>query len=199
MSRIRSKLTYANVMSTVAVFIALGGSSYAALTITSRDVKNNSLTYRDLKRNTLGGSRIKESRLGTVPRARNAARVGGLSAERLLLKCPSGTLPAVGTCAEITVRAATDYEAAVGVCRTTDTRRSAGRRLPTHQELLGAVAASQISLTPGGELTANVYPAADPSDPLNVLVMTTETGGVAVTTNTFAGRKPYRCVVDPLN
>ena len=57
MSRIRDKLTYANVMSTVAVFVALGGSSYAALTITGRDVKNSSLTYRDLKRNTLGGSR----------------------------------------------------------------------------------------------------------------------------------------------
>ena len=90
MSRIRDKLTYANVMSTVAVFVALGGSSYAALTITGRDVKNSSLTARDLKRNTLGGSRIKESRLGTVPRARNAARVGGLSASRLLVKMPGG-------------------------------------------------------------------------------------------------------------
>ena len=199
MGRIRSKLTYANVMSTVAVFVALGGSSYAALTISGRDVKNNSLTYRDLKRNTLGGSRVKESRLGTVPRARNAARVGGLSAERLLVKCPNGTLPVVGTCAEINPRSATDYEAAVGVCRTTNTPSTPGRRLPTHQELLGAVAASQINLSPGGEMTANVYPAPDPSDPLNVLVMTTETGGVALTTNTFAGRKPYRCVVDPLN
>ncbi len=67
MRRLRAKLTYANVMSTLAVFIALGGSSYAALKITGRDVKNSSLTYKDLKRNTLGGSRIRESRLGTVP------------------------------------------------------------------------------------------------------------------------------------
>ena len=57
----RKRLTYANVMATLAVFIALGGSSYAALTITGRDVANNSLTYKDLKRNTLGSSRIKES------------------------------------------------------------------------------------------------------------------------------------------
>jgi hypothetical protein len=186
-------------MSTVAVFVALGGSSYAALAITGRDVKNSSLTYRDLKRNTLGGSRIRESRLGTVPRAKNSARVGGLSAGRLLVKCPRGTLPAVGTCAEVKSRAATDYEAAVGVCRTTNTPSTPGRRLPSHQELLGAVAASQIALTPGGEMTGDIYPAADPSDPLNVLVMTTETGGVALTPDTFAGRKPYRCVVDPLN
>ena len=45
-NRLRGKLTYANVMSTVAVFVALGGSSYAALTITGRDVKNSSLTYQ---------------------------------------------------------------------------------------------------------------------------------------------------------
>ena len=30
--KLRQRLTYANVMSTLAVFIALGGSSYAALT-----------------------------------------------------------------------------------------------------------------------------------------------------------------------
>ena len=62
---IKQRLTYANVMATVAVFIALGGSSYAALSITGRDVQNGSLTYRDLKRNTLGGSRIKESQPGS--------------------------------------------------------------------------------------------------------------------------------------
>ncbi len=60
----RRHLSYANVMATVAVFIALGGSSYAALTITGADVRNGSLTKRDLRKNTLDGSRIKESRLG---------------------------------------------------------------------------------------------------------------------------------------
>ena len=199
MSRFRNKLTYANVMATVAVFIALGGSSYAALTITGRDVKNSSLTYRDLKRNTLGGSRVKESKLKTVPRARNAARVGGLTAERLLLKCPAGTAPITSTCVETRARQAVPYGTAVGICLSVDTPKTPGRRLPTHQELLAAQSYAQITLTPGGELTANVYPAANPSDPLNVLVMITETGRVAVTPDTFAGRKPYRCVVDPLN
>jgi hypothetical protein len=32
-SKLRSRLTYANVMATVAAFVALGGSSYAALTV----------------------------------------------------------------------------------------------------------------------------------------------------------------------
>ena len=76
---LRRRLSYANVMATLAVFIALGGSSYAALTISGRDVVNGSLTNRDLKRDTLGGSRIKESRLGQVKRARNADRLGGVT------------------------------------------------------------------------------------------------------------------------
>ncbi len=199
MKRIRSNLTYANVMSTVAVFVAIGGSSYAALTITGRDVKNGSLTYRDVKRNTLGGSRIKESRLGTVPRARNALRLNGVPAARLLVRCPGGTVPTTGTCAEVAARPALPYGAAVDACRSTNFRSTPGRRVPTHQELLGALSFEQIVLAPGGELTANVYPAADPTDPLNVLFMTNEAGETSITPDTFAGGKPFRCVVDPLN
>jgi hypothetical protein len=47
--KLGSRLTYANVMATLAVFIALGGSSYAALRITGRDVRDNSLTGADIK------------------------------------------------------------------------------------------------------------------------------------------------------
>ena len=35
--RIRPHLSYANVMSTVAVFVALGGSSYAAVTLNGQE------------------------------------------------------------------------------------------------------------------------------------------------------------------
>ncbi len=199
MKRSEGKLTYANVMSTVAVFVALGGSSYAAFTISGRDVKDGSLTARDIKRNALGGDRIKESRLATVPRARNALRLNGVSAARLLVRCPRDTVPTAGTCAEISVRPALAYGAAVDACRSTDFRFTPGRRVPTHQELVGALSFEQIVLAPGGELTANVYPATDPAEPLNVLFVTTETGRVGITPDTFAGAKPFRCVVDPLN
>ena len=40
---LRSRLTYANVMSTLAVFIALGGSSYAAVSLNGRDLKHRSV------------------------------------------------------------------------------------------------------------------------------------------------------------
>jgi hypothetical protein len=49
----RKKLTYANVMATVAVFVALGGSSYAAVTITGKDIKDGTVTGKDVKDRSL--------------------------------------------------------------------------------------------------------------------------------------------------
>src|SRR2546423_11181088 len=80
---LRRTLSYSNVMATLAVLIALGGSSYAALSITGRNVKDGSLTFRDLRGNTVRGAQISESTLGRVPRARNADRLNGVTASRL--------------------------------------------------------------------------------------------------------------------
>ncbi len=148
LENLRQRLTYANVMSTVAVFVALGGSSYAALKIDSGDIANNSvrgvdvrnrtLSERDVKRNTLGGRSIKESRLGKVPRAsrrrppRRPRRQGSSFSA-----VPSGTFPIADVCVETTARAAAAYGTAVNQCASTgapagpgktvaDARRAAG-------------------------------------------------------------------------
>jgi hypothetical protein len=47
--RLWRRLTYANVMATIAVFISLGGSSWAVLRITGKNVANNSLTGADIR------------------------------------------------------------------------------------------------------------------------------------------------------
>lgn len=195
---IKQRLTYANVMATIAVFIALGGSSYAALSITGRDVRNSSLTYRDLKRNTLGGSRIKESQLGRVPRARNAERLNGVSAARLLVKCPEGTTPVYDVCVETGVRGPAPYREAALACEEVGTPSAPGRRLPNHDELLTAVGNPGVTIAPAGELTREVFPAATPGQ-VQVLYVTDDVGSVALTPNTAAGAKPFRCVTDPLN
>ena len=44
---------YANVTATLALFVALGGTSYAAATISSADVQNGSLTGADVKNESL--------------------------------------------------------------------------------------------------------------------------------------------------
>ena len=125
----RQGWSYTNVMSTVAVFIALGGSSYAALEIKSADIANNSvrgvdvrnrsLKERDVKRNALSGRSIRESRLGRVPRARDADLLTGMSAADLLLKCPAGTFPIADVCAETASRQPASYGVAVIECANT--------------------------------------------------------------------------------
>ena len=199
MSALRRHLTYANVMATVAVFIALGGSSYAALSLTGRDIKDRSLAQRELKRNTLGTSRIKESRLGTVPRARNADRLNGVRATRFLVRCPEGTVPVSDVCLEETSRAPAPYGTAAVECESTDRRSGLGRRLPSHDELTTAIGDFNIVLAPGGELTRNVYPSASSPGRVDVLYITDDVGSVGVTPNTAAGAKAFRCVADPLN
>ena len=61
---LRAHLTYANVTATLALFVALGGSAYAAATITGRDVRNNSLTGRDVR--SLTSKDVKDGSLRAV-------------------------------------------------------------------------------------------------------------------------------------
>ena len=66
----------------VALFVALGGSAAAAIVITGRNIKNNTvegadikngaLASRDMKKDSIGGVAILESRLKTVPSASQA-------------------------------------------------------------------------------------------------------------------------------
>jgi hypothetical protein len=62
----RRQLSYANVMATVAVFIALGGSSYAAIKITGKNVTDGTLTGADVKNSSLTGTDIKNKSLTAV-------------------------------------------------------------------------------------------------------------------------------------
>jgi hypothetical protein len=62
----RQRLSYANVMATVAVFIALGGSSYAAVKITGKDVKDGTLTGVDVKSSSLAGSDIRSGAVASA-------------------------------------------------------------------------------------------------------------------------------------
>lgn len=195
--RLRQRLTYANAMSTLAVFIALGGSSYAAITISGASIENRSIPAKKLKRNSITGKEVRESRLNRVPRAKTAERLGGFSAAQLRVHCPSDTFPSADVCVERTARAASSYGSAVLQCAQVGTPAGPGRRLPTHGELTAALTA--VALAPGGELTSNVYPSAGDPGRLDVLVVMDQVGGVTVTPNTAAGGRAYRCVTDPLN
>ena len=193
---LRRRMTYANVMSTLAVFIALGGSAYAVGKISGSQLKNRSVSGKKLKRNTVGGSTVKESRLGRVPlasRANNALRLQGLDAGKLLLNCPAGTQYQSDVCIELKPRSpAAPYGIARVECE------GANRRLPLYQELAGLLDDVSVQFQEGtGELVSEVVQ--NPSDPTRVraLVITDRTGAVTTVPGTVAGSRPYRCATDP--
>jgi hypothetical protein len=66
-SRIRSRLTYANVMATIAVFIALGGGAYAATKLPA-----NSVATKQLKKNAVTGTKIRANAV-TSPKVKDGS------------------------------------------------------------------------------------------------------------------------------
>jgi len=69
-------------LSLVALFVALGGTGYAAVKINGKNIKNGTVDGKKLKSKTVGGGKVKsntltgaqidESKLGTVPNAAKA-------------------------------------------------------------------------------------------------------------------------------
>src|SRR5215213_6439022 len=105
MRELRGRLTYANAMATIAVFIALGGTSYAisklpknsvgtkqlkknAVTtpkikngaVTAAKIKDGAITGAKIQDGAITGAKIQTSSLGTVPTAANANALDGRAA-----------------------------------------------------------------------------------------------------------------------
>ena len=66
------RFSYANVMSTLAVFLALGGAAYAVAKIDGGDLEKHSVKGNKLVNNTIKGKQVNESKLGKVPSAVHA-------------------------------------------------------------------------------------------------------------------------------
>jgi hypothetical protein len=68
----------------LALFVALGGTGYAAVKINGKNIKNKTISGKKVKKNTLTGTQIRESKLGKVPKAKvadSAATAGALSGQ----------------------------------------------------------------------------------------------------------------------
>lgn len=68
----RPKLTFANVIALIALFIALGGTVYAAAKINGRTIRKGSIPADRVKADGLTSLQINEQLLGTVPNAAKA-------------------------------------------------------------------------------------------------------------------------------
>ncbi len=79
MRKIRRRLTYANVIATLALFIAIGGASALAASklaknsVGTKQIKNGSVTGIKIKKGTITGTNINLAKLGTVPSATTAS------------------------------------------------------------------------------------------------------------------------------
>jgi hypothetical protein len=96
---IRPRLTFANVVSVIALFVALGGTGLAASqlgknsvgskqlkknAVTTAKVKKEAITAAKVKAGTLTGTQINASTLGTVPSAQQANSLSALEPTHLV-------------------------------------------------------------------------------------------------------------------
>jgi hypothetical protein len=77
MRRIKGKLSYANLISTLCLFLLLGGGAYAATrlpknSVDTKQIKNGAVTGAKIKPQTITGTNINLAKLGTVPTASQA-------------------------------------------------------------------------------------------------------------------------------
>jgi len=112
--KLRDKLTYANVMASIAVLIALSGSAYAALrvppnsvgsrqlkaaSVTTGKIANGAITAAKVAESSLTGAEINLPALGTVPQAANAANAANASTvSGHAASCPAETTLIRGLC-----------------------------------------------------------------------------------------------------
>jgi hypothetical protein len=95
MSEKRRRLTYANVMSSIAVLLCLSGTAVAAVTIDGSSIDNRSIAGKKLIKNTVTGAEVKERTLRRVP---NSHKIDGRRVYRIARNIPSvsnGTAPLV--------------------------------------------------------------------------------------------------------
>lgn len=81
------------IISIIALFVALGGTSYAAVKLNGKNIKKGTVSGSALKKNTLTGTQIRESKLGKVPSAAVADRA--LSADTAVSAASAATLAGI--------------------------------------------------------------------------------------------------------
>jgi hypothetical protein len=209
----RPRLTYANVVATLALVLAIGGTSYAAVTISGKNIKNRSVAGKKLKKNTVTGTEVNESKLGQVPTAKqadnatqaanaatadtaagsttsaNASKLGGATPESYRVTCPGGTIRVLDECFEPNLRTANTFSNATKVCG------AAGRRVPTFAELEGARQNGfTVGVPPNNyEISATISATSVPD------VLAISPAGDRLVVPYADATRPFRCVVNPTN
>ncbi len=200
LARLRAHLTYANVVATLALFLALGGASYAAIRVGSGSIINNSVRTQDLRNNdirskdirnrtiqggdiltsTITGQQVRESTLSKVP---DADKLDGADSTSFRVSCTAGTVRHAGGCIETAARSADDFDTAARTCGVL------GRRLPAPDELGSFSEEQGVELDGAGEFTS-----ARIGDNVDVIFE-----GPSHASQPAVDSHPYRCVASLSN
>jgi hypothetical protein len=185
LARLSSRLTYANVVSTLCLFILLGGSAVAASLISGTSIKLHSIPGNRLKNHTITGKQVNLGKLGKVRNAANADNLGGSPASVYRLHCPAGLAQGGGLCFELTPRTAANWLTALQTCS------GLNRRLPTVGEL--AVVFNNVGASQPFQWTSML----SGSDGTLLSDDASRQLQLGYSTNTVT--EPYRCVSDATN
>ena len=172
LTRLRRRLSYSNVMATVAVVLAAGtGGAYAAGLITGKDIARNAISAKHIKADAVGGKKVrdgslapKDFRSGALPpgppgpqglsgekgepgEPGRDGEDGGNTADRCV---QTEGLPSIvefaGICFEQSYRAALNWQRAADSCAADD------RRLPSADELWAFAANDTFAWPPPGDV-----------------------------------------------
>jgi hypothetical protein len=105
--QIRKRITYANVMSSIAVFLVLGGgAAYAAKKIGSNEIKGNSITTGKIKKEAVTKAKIKKAAVDSSKLADNAVTTakitnGAVTTEKLANDAVTGAKANESTFSEV--------------------------------------------------------------------------------------------------
>lgn len=179
----RDKLTYANVIATMALFVALGGSSYAALTL-----PKNSVGAKQIKREAVGKSEIRSGAVRSRAIRNAAIGVIDLSADtQAALRGAPGPPGPAG----VALRSAISSSGAqVAGNATASAPAGTGKRLISFaRDVSGCTPVATLARNPGGSV-GNPGPGR--------IVVAIEGGKAAVETYDAAGTKtnlPFNLLV----
>jgi hypothetical protein len=153
--RIRKHASPASLIAMVALFVALGGVSYAAATIDGKDIKNKSVAGKKLKNKTVTGGKVKsdsltgtqinESTLGKVPSASSADQAASAATATTAATAANATTAANAVNADTAANATAIANNTVSSTKVQDgslTGRDVGRRAGNSGINIGSVAAN---------------------------------------------------------
>jgi hypothetical protein len=183
LAKVRSKLTYANVVASLALFVALGGTGYAAITLPRDSVGSNQIRSR-----AVGSSELKSSAVTSrAIKSRSVALSDLTVSARASLRGQTGPAGATGPAgpAGVTLRAAVPSGGSVqrgNAVSAAHTGINNEYRVTFDRDVSGCVATATLATVPtsgGADQPAAGRITVNQDQPTSVLVRTFAADGSA--------------------